>query len=185
MSTSVFHFSEPLRLLLKYFCNNCITSGSSPDENTLAVVSLPQTAVTLVGHSKDMRRQLPHLVFTVDVDCGAAVQAGYPLIGIYCSQDRADVGLREIIKKTQVEGDKRKWERKIQIISEPWQNIHTWRKKQSKLQLLLLVHLHEVYIIITVDVTQCPEPVTILNYCIYGPVCTEAGGVLESFAWLG
>lgn len=59
----------------------------SPDENTLAVVSLPQAAVALVGHSEDMRRQLPHVMFAVQVDSSAIVQACYLLIGIYCCQN--------------------------------------------------------------------------------------------------
>lgn len=84
-------------------CNNrrlCAASlSSSPDEDTLAVMSLPQAAVTLIGHSKDMRRQLPHLVFAVQIDCCAVIQASYLLIGIYCCQDRTDVGLKEILKK--------------------------------------------------------------------------------------
>ena len=59
-------------------------------------MSLPQAAVTLVGDGKDVRRQLPHLVFAVQVDCSAVVQAHYLLIGIHCSQDRTYVGLREM-----------------------------------------------------------------------------------------
>lgn len=76
-----------------------IVKQSSPDEDTLAVVSLPQAAVTLVGHGEDVRRQLPHLVFAVQVDCSALVQARYLLIGIYCRQDRTNVGLREVKKE--------------------------------------------------------------------------------------
>lgn len=70
----------------------------SPDEDTLAVVPLPQAAVTLVGHGKDVRRQLPHLVLAVQVDCSAVIQARYLLVGIYCRQYRTNVGLRELKK---------------------------------------------------------------------------------------
>lgn len=58
-------------------------------------MSLPQAAVALVGHGKDVRRQLPHLVFAVQVNGSAVVQARYLLIGIYCSQDGANVSLKE------------------------------------------------------------------------------------------
>lgn len=70
-------------------------TSSSPDEDTLAVMSLPQAAVTLIGHSEDVRRQLPHLVFAVQIHCSAVVQAADLLVGIYCCQDRTNVGLRE------------------------------------------------------------------------------------------
>lgn len=82
--------------------------GSSPDEDTLAVVPLPQAAVTLVGHGKDVRGQLPHLVFAVQIDCSAVIQARYLFVGIYRCQDRTDVGLREMKKQTESErGDER------------------------------------------------------------------------------
>lgn len=81
----------------------------SPDEDTLTVMSLPQAAVTLVGHSEYMRRQLPHLVFAVEVDCSAVVQASYLLVGIYRRQDRTNVGLREM-KKQKEEEEKKKRE---------------------------------------------------------------------------
>lgn len=63
-------------------------------------MSLPQAAVTLIGHSEDMRRQLPHLVFAVQIDCSTVVQARYLLVGIYSSQDGANVGLREVKQQT-------------------------------------------------------------------------------------
>lgn len=85
-----------------------IKCGSSPDEDTLAVVSLPQAAVALVGHGKDVRGQLPHLVFAVQIDCSAVIQARYLLVGVYCCQDRTDVGLRE--KKKQTESTREKEE---------------------------------------------------------------------------
>lgn len=53
-----------------------------------------------------MRRQLPHLVFAVQVDCSAVVQAGYLLVGIYCGQDRTNVGLREMKKQEEEEEKK-------------------------------------------------------------------------------
>lgn len=78
---SLFH------ILLSRFIVQPINLQDSPDENTLAVVSLPQAAVALVGHSEDMRRQLPHVMFAVQVDSSAIVQACYLLIGIYCCQN--------------------------------------------------------------------------------------------------
>lgn len=87
-------------MFIKHGCGKSAVIFSSPDEDTLAVVSLPQAAVTLIGHSEDVRRQLPHLVFAVQIDCSAVVQAGYLLVGIYCCQDRADVGLREVRRQT-------------------------------------------------------------------------------------
>lgn len=56
-------------------------------------MSLPQAAVALVGHSKDVRRQLPHLVLAVHFDCSAVVHAWDLLVGIHCCQDRTNVGL--------------------------------------------------------------------------------------------
>lgn len=58
-------------------------------------MSLPQTAVTLVGHGEDVRRKLPHLVFAVQVDGVGVIQARYRLVGVHGGQDGADVGLRE------------------------------------------------------------------------------------------
>lgn len=66
----------------------------SPDEHALAVVSLPQAAVTLVCHSEDVRRQLPHLVFAVQSNGSGIIQACDLFIWIDCCQDRSDVCLR-------------------------------------------------------------------------------------------
>lgn len=65
---------------------------------------LPQAAITLIGHSEDMRRQLPHLVFAVQIDCGPVVQARYLLVGVYSCQDGANVGLREVKWQTELPG---------------------------------------------------------------------------------
>lgn len=72
-----------------------LQSKSWPDEDALTVVSLPQAAVTFIGHSEDVRRQLPHLVFAVQVHCRGIVQACYLLIWIYCSKNRTYVGLSD------------------------------------------------------------------------------------------
>lgn len=64
-----------------------------PDEDALTVVPLPQAAVTLVGHGEDVRRQLAHLVFAVQVDRSAVVQACYLLIWVYRRENRTYVGL--------------------------------------------------------------------------------------------
>lgn len=81
----VFAFAE---LQLRFFLS------LSPDEHALAVVSLPQAAVTLVCHSEDVRRQLPHLVFAVQSNGSGIIQACDLFIWIDCCQDRSDVCLR-------------------------------------------------------------------------------------------
>lgn len=57
-------------------------------------MSLPQAAVTLVCHSEDVGRQLPHLVFAVQSNCTGIIKACDLFIWIDCCQDRPNVCLR-------------------------------------------------------------------------------------------
>lgn len=94
---------------------------------------LPQAAVTLVGHGKDVRRQLPHLVLAVQVHCGAVIQARYLLVGIHCRQDRTDVGLRGM-KKTRGRKRRVKEKRGSHRLSKKMSE-YTWDERKMILHL--------------------------------------------------
>lgn len=56
---------------------------------------LPQRAVALVGHGKDVRRDLTQVVLAVALHSRVVVQAGKELVGVHRRQDGADVRLGE------------------------------------------------------------------------------------------
>lgn len=68
-------------------------AAHSPDKHTLAVMSLPQAAVALIGYGEDVRRELPQVVAAVKVHGGWGIQPADLLVGVHCCQDGADVGL--------------------------------------------------------------------------------------------
>lgn len=110
-------------------------------------MSLPQAAVTLIGHSKNMRRQLPHLVFAVQIDCSAFIQARYLLVGIYCCEDRTNVCLEGMQKNKEVRGRKKgikKMEEDRLSIKGDRIHMMVWKFLQQNLELLHLAKHNEL-----------------------------------------
>lgn len=58
-------------------------------------MSLPQTAVALIGNSKDMWWQLAQMMLTVQLHCRGIIQPSDLLIRIHSRQDRTYVSLRD------------------------------------------------------------------------------------------
>lgn len=65
-----------------------------PYQNTLAVVTLPQTAVALISGGEDMGRQLTQAVLPVQLYSIHTVQTRDGPVGVHWCQDGANVGLR-------------------------------------------------------------------------------------------
>ena len=70
------------------------SSAHSPDQDALALQPLPQRAVALVSHRKDVRRDLAQAVAAVARHRLPVVQTRERLVRVHRRQDGADVGLR-------------------------------------------------------------------------------------------
>lgn len=125
-------------------------------------MSLPQAAVTLIGHCENVRRQLPHLVFAVQLNCSAVIKACYLLVGIYCCQDRTNVCLSRTKQRKTI-----MWEKCFNNLVSTV-SFHMTSTKQSVSSFLLLTH----YL----------ESVQILNYSVWPNSIMEAGSILGFIA---
>lgn len=66
----------------------------SPDQNALAVMTPPEAAVALTGCGKNVRRQLPQAMLSIQVNGGCIVQPSNGFVGIHRNQDRTDACLQ-------------------------------------------------------------------------------------------
>lgn len=79
---------------MRYTVRDNQSSSHLPDEDTLVFVTLPKAAVALVGHSKDVRCNLSHVMLAVSLHGSAVIQPWDGLVRVHRSNYGTNVRLQ-------------------------------------------------------------------------------------------